>query len=121
MPIGYKVVNEHYKSVAVWDTEYCINYGIGEVVSAKPGTMGILFFDTLYNAQRFSDSSKDKILRVEFKCSDLNLYFKICSYPSTKSLNAFYSHRQWPVTLTMDPPPGTLFARRLTILEEVTT
>lgn len=126
METGYKVVTKTYKSAMVIG-EYSVLYTPGTVVISPPNTLGLMFFDTLYNARAFSTyyGTTLKILEIEFDKSDLLPKSIICNSAGSNMLKWFYSSYSisdilqknfgLALLLTKIPPKGTLFAKQLTV------
>ena len=132
MKIRYKVIKHRKSCVIPQGSKYCLSYKKDQIVKAVPGSLGIMVFKTLLNAQCFETAST-KIIKVR----PIGRRRKISIF-STCMLNArrntfmfknFYKiyslkkrYKDWPlkffnITNIVYPPEGTECYSAVEVLE----
>jgi len=123
----YKVVNSSYGSVCAIGKYYNI-YGLGKIVEASEGTLGIMVFDSYTYACNFRNIHGDsdcRILAVE-GMRRATRPKQICMSVKVSIMDEFYDERNsksfsgsFNYASTMSPPIGTVCYKKIRVLREV--
>lgn len=114
----YKVTDEHYKSI-IAGGKYRTLYEIGKVVTAIPGTLGLMFFSDPDSAKDFAyltGGSLCKFLKVE-PIEEIKTISCISLCTGERYLDWFYFINGY--TSSTKPPKGTICCQSVKVIEEV--
>ena len=115
--IGYKVVNDKYKSVImdILSKTYTLEYIVGTTVMALPHTLGVFFFKELEDAMYFTNPG-NIILAIEVPES-ANPRSRKFAYHHYIVENDYF-HRCHP---DFETPIGTWTADFVTVVKEISS
>lgn len=111
--VKFKVVSRHRQSCYAggyhYQGRYCRTYNVGRVVTAEPGTLGLMVFLRKKDAEAFISHTgvlhgPAKILRILPIGRGKNID-RICPTQNEVDLNLFY---KVPNYCTISAPPGTM-------------
>lgn len=113
----YKLVTEDYKSGFITTKKYKLIYKIGTIVTAPPGTLGIMLFDTLDNAKAFMKYCvfRGKILVVE-SLGGITKPRTISRFTLGDMLSLYYKNGE--IYNTRIPPKGTVCCQSVKVIKE---
>ena len=122
--IRYKVVLKDRISVVgrgqkdIIRQKLCLKYEKGKIVKAQDWSMGILYFDYIHHARKFSDSILDwptKILRIIPLEEEERIYILAFSTSERKDILTFAETGVIP--LHMNAPVGTMACKTIKVLD----
>jgi len=125
---GYKVVNKDSNNTSLYTNgKYQLCYPTGQIVTALPGTLGIMIFDTLEHMQAMMplalESQVVTVLLISYDYSKAVKPSVVCASMSTYLLDVFYARRSTGIQLGLlgdEPLLGTLCCTSVKVLKEVT-
>ena len=121
--IGYKLVRPDYYSLYA-NGPYDTPYLPGEIAHAQPGTLGVMYFDTLehcmdyYSAYFASQPHAVKILQVEYDTTTAITPLSVSSLNGYRALDIYYGIKPGIHPRTCAPPSGTLASMCVRVLGE---
>lgn len=121
--IGYKIVRPDLTSLYA-NGHYDTFYRPGELAYDQPGTVGVMFFDTIahcmdYYAAHFGTRPGSvKILRVEYDSSTVVSPVVVCASNGHRALDIYHGIKNGLHPKTCAPPKGTLASVCVRVLDE---
>lgn len=120
--IAYKLVNHQFQSI-ITKGRYCKTYPIGEVVTAKSFTLGLMCFDSLTDLLLFKSPIRTHYRILEVVLLDgpfLQSPIHVSGWALPEALDLFYYDPGF-VQSIVTAPDGTICCGSLRVVKEVTS